>query len=797
MIKKNEWNIIFGLRDEFFKKYFDRNPYGYQVEISNKIIKAVLLDTGETIAIMQSRQSGKTCGISMTVAFLQATYFQLKIILNLYMPTDFNTGIFAPQQEQAKTDFSNIKNYLNSITKKSKDISRDFVVGESNGNTLTLISDKYPSRTTFCFSASPTSNTESKTLHLIILEEAHMLLDSKIDNTIMPMGVQTNAVTVYIGTAGYTKCKFYHTLNNLPDSQKIIVDYERAIKERKQKYKETKDKVHLNYEKKIDQIKRETGVNSDAFKTQYALKWVLERGQFTTEEALAKLEIKQDLPEYIGKGEVCYGGIDWGKQNDNTVLTIVDDKYNIRKWIEIPGDDYNSQILMIVAIIQKYFKGCRTIHCDSTGNQDQAVDVLRGRFRENNMYVNVIPVPMSAQRKDVMYKHLWSLMHDKKIGDMIVEPAKLTYPSKNCIEKEKFILQMLNLQKEMTYNGLWSCHHPEGNYHDDFCFVAGTKVLTDKGQVSIEKLKIGDMVMTRQGFKPITMIGNRKEKVITKLGLTGTLDHPIILKDRIEKLINVAVSDIIYIWNEKLLSIMEYPITDIQILKEGILENIIGHIQNGKNHQNHYTDKYGEIITEKYKKGILSIIKTIIQEITKLKILKLCHVENINQNTVKQKKEKENQELILKNMQDLKLQYGMDQKKEKNGIENIFMKVWQKLKKVNMNVFIVKNFFMQKILKQNIVQTVALKNNIELNILKLDNVNIVKKNLKLTSIQELDFVHQNVQQQVIEEKRVYNISVKDCNEYFANNILVHNCDSVSLAFLAFGGFMKKYRPTIA
>src|SRR3990167_3135369 len=52
-------------------------------------------------------------------------------------------------------------------------------------------------------------------------------------------------------------------------------------------------------------------------------------------------------------------------------------------------------------------------------------------------------------------------------------------------------------------------HHRTETIRDDFCFVAGTLVLTNKGQVPIENLKMGDLVLTRKGFKPIISTGKK------------------------------------------------------------------------------------------------------------------------------------------------------------------------------------------------------------------------------------------------------------------------------------------------
>lgn len=69
------------------------------------------------------------------------------------------------------------------------------------------------------------------------------------------------------------------------------------------------------------------------------------------------------------------------------------------------------------------------------------------------------------------------------------------------------------------------------------CFVAGTKVLTPFGEVPIESLKVGATVLSKDGWKKIKHTFNRPATVIT-VGfshgrhLTGTHDHPIWTENR-------------------------------------------------------------------------------------------------------------------------------------------------------------------------------------------------------------------------------------------------------------------------
>ena len=64
------------------------------------------------------------------------------------------------------------------------------------------------------------------------------------------------------------------------------------------------------------------------------------------------------------------------------------------------------------------------------------------------------------------------------------------------------------------------------NEHDDSCFVAGTKVATIFGDKPIEKIVPGDMVITPFGVRKVLASGCTGEKeVVTMFGLTATPNH--------------------------------------------------------------------------------------------------------------------------------------------------------------------------------------------------------------------------------------------------------------------------------
>jgi len=66
------------------------------------------------------------------------------------------------------------------------------------------------------------------------------------------------------------------------------------------------------------------------------------------------------------------------------------------------------------------------------------------------------------------------------------------------------------------------------NAHDDACLVAGTKVATIFGDKPIEKIKSGDYVLTPFGVRRVVASGcTGEKKVIDHLGLTATADHKV------------------------------------------------------------------------------------------------------------------------------------------------------------------------------------------------------------------------------------------------------------------------------
>ncbi len=277
----------------------------------------------------------------------------------------------------------------------------------------------------------------------------------------------TNATEIFIGVGGYQRCKFWSHIEKLPNENKIIVPYKMALAERERMYKLTGNVLHLNYKKYVLKKMDEIGEESDEFKTQYALEWMLERGQFITYEQIMNLEKEYEVR--VEKIKRIVGGIDWGKMHDSTVFTVVDEDGYIVAWYEWQGDDYASQIKDICLLITKEYQYIDVLHCDSSGTQDQIVDVLRAELYGKGLRTRVVGLNFSTYKSDI-YKNLARLMLDRRQEGQIIEKAFIKMPKKQSKEKIKFVRQFIDLQKEIKPTGKWDCHHPDGkDFHDDFC----------------------------------------------------------------------------------------------------------------------------------------------------------------------------------------------------------------------------------------------------------------------------------------------------------------------------------------
>ena len=103
--------------------------------------------------------------------------------------------------------------------------------------------------------------------------------------------------------------------------------------------------------------------------------------------------------------------------------------------------------------------------------------------------------------------------------------------------KTDMIIRMRNIAGGVSSIRGFTAEKPErlrGPQHTRaWCFVAGTRVATPQGDVPIEVLRPGDEVLTRKGARKVIANGSRMAEVgVAQIGsafLVGTADHPVYL----------------------------------------------------------------------------------------------------------------------------------------------------------------------------------------------------------------------------------------------------------------------------
>jgi len=119
-------------------------------------------------------------------------------------------------------------------------------------------------------------------------------------------------------------------------------------------------------------------------------------------------------------------------------------------------------------------------------------------------------------------------------------------------------------------------------FDDHCCFIAGTMVMTDQGEKPIESISIGDRVLTRQGYYPVALCGmtDPAATVYTAVfsdgnHLTGTGNHPIFCPGKgFIPLDTLRYGDIIEICKTNALSIKVSHIEDIPKQGSGQIASI-------------------------------------------------------------------------------------------------------------------------------------------------------------------------------------------------------------------------------
>lgn len=314
----------------------------------------------------------------------------------------------------------------------------------------------------------------------------------------------------------------------------------------------------------------------------------------------------------------------------------------------------------------------------------------------------------------------------------------------------------LNLQKELR-NYKWKSigerilDEPIKLW-DDACFVGETLITTDKGLIQIKDIEPGDMVLTSKGYKKVLIKHNNGFKPIKNYRMKGdTFDIYISSTPEHKVKTNKGWKEISTLQSGMMVTLHKPSM--VKNINFTTVEDISCNINTT------CITKYGSSIMELEEKGITYTTLMEIVGTTESKTLKRLRHSNTYQNMVKicQKNIRRNgMKLVLKRQKN-----GMVAKRVGNGTR-----------------YMVRNAGKVESMLRRYVKNVVLN-------MKQDMVEYpssVTTTVKLSSIEELEKKNM-VSPMDSDIKEVYDLTVEDVHEYYANGLLVHNCDAMRYAIL--------------
>ena len=452
---------------EFLKVLVGHDLHPYQKPLARRIMESVIINDGEEVTALASRQSGKSETVADTVATMMILLPRLaKLYPDLLgkFKDGIWVGLFAPTEAQAETLFGRTVTRLSS--ERAVEIMDDPEIDDTAarvGGVTRQIRLKKSGSTITMMTANPRAKIESKSFHLVIIDECQEADDFVVSKSISPMLAYYAGTMVKTGTPTTSKNNFYRSIQLNRRRQTG-----RGARQNHFQW-DWKDvsKFNPNYEKFIRKEMLRIGEDSDEFQMSYNCKWLLERGMFVTSTVMDELgDTSQELVKSWHKTPVVVG-IDPARKTDSTVVTVVwvdwdrPDEFGyfdhrVLNWLEMQGDDWEEQYYQIVNFLENY--DVLAVGVDANGVGDAVAQRLKLLLPR----AEVMSLTSSPSEQSKRWKHLQALIQRK----MISWPSHAK--TRRLRTWKRFYQQMTDA--EVQYKGPnFLVAAPEENYaHDDF-----------------------------------------------------------------------------------------------------------------------------------------------------------------------------------------------------------------------------------------------------------------------------------------------------------------------------------------
>lgn len=371
-----------------------------------------------------------------------------------------------------------------------------------------------------------------------------------------------------------------------------------------------------------------------------------------------------------------------------------------------------------------------------------------------------------------------------------------------------------NLIREMrTYRWLRSAEHGGLNNRaaarqplkrdDHLCLVAGTMIATSSGQKAIEDILPGDRILSHLGVTEVLATAKHQSSNLVNVASTDgvdivcTADHPLASQagwwvpagdTQGHRLWRLSTS-IEAVTGFRLLNMADSNGGDIPTVSSTGFDATFGDrhelaVRKPDSNIFGYTSKYGEIITDQFRTGANYTIKTVTAPITTSAILRLSRRRFTCEKN------------ILRTLRKLVRQQsrGTEAKRDDNGIRNKQRTCSSTESQLTYHVLSVASHSKRKTVEKRLGFAVSYANTMHDSteapttlMLPASNVANASEQINMRSekcVQVPVEVSQSVRVvRLIGQKDVYSLATSD-GSYFANGVLVRNCDPLRYAIFS-------------
>jgi|GEM_PF-1909746 len=501
-----------------------------------------------------------------------------------------------------------------------------------------------------------------------------------------------------------------------------------------------------------------------SFQRMYLGKWVVD-----TSALVYKFDPSRNLVSALPDANWTYVlGIDLGYSPDPSAFVVC--AYNLRQQSLYVVETYRKTEMIISAVAERvryYQTKYNPSHMVIDGAAKQSVEEMRQRFE----------LPLISAEKTGKSDFI-EIMN----SDLIQGRIKLVDIETKELQEE---------WKSLIWDQMSSRREEHPNCANHLCFVAGTMIQTKDCAIPIESLEVGDFVETRNGLRRVSHTMHSVADTI-RLELSNgnviktTPEHPFWSDGRWVKAKNLTANHPLLSWREAK-ERREPNSTGLSIAAIMTLATLVAKTSNLFRSAYNFIESCGHTLTAPYHQSTTFTTKTGIQAITTSQILSAFQVKLTDWSTSR---------LLLKERAAKRIwtysnrfapsqSRGTSQKREENGISNMAKR---RLALLTQTVLVAMLHTRNLICRRTKTAAVLL-NVSQLNAARLASTIFPKlAQLAQRAIARIDIVdHRHVPVHVLSitgttEETVYNLTVAGEHEYFANGILVSNCDAMLYAW---------------